>query len=237
ESAYTAIRREVARLQILKPTIDSGGDTSQGKIGIRVAAKNKANRDGQGCSRLETTIRRSSPRDKEDKSYLYCTDCGIKKHTRISKGAVTIGIPEVTSNGGGEARREEENRDGKAVAVRSKTAPEASGELIDVKGGGSIPFSGKLKLKHCLYVPAYSSKLLSDILTKEIIGHGTRVMSCLLMERLPVNFGYGIGISDILHLGISSFYFLVFLQVTLNLSNVRLVFEQKIIEFPFSNQH
>ncbi|MED6214317.1 hypothetical protein PIB30_101878 [Stylosanthes scabra] len=36
ESAYVAIRREATRLPILKPTIDGGGDISQGKIGIGI---------------------------------------------------------------------------------------------------------------------------------------------------------------------------------------------------------
>ena len=72
----------------------------------------------------------------------------------------------------------------------------ASRELVAVQEEGSIVFSKKLKLKNCLYVPALSSKLLSishvtkelncmvfmfsnfcllqDILTKEIIGCGTK---------------------------------------------------------------
>ena len=70
-----------------------------------------------------------------------------------------------------------------------------SGELVAVQGEGSIIFSKQLKLENCLYVPALSSKLLSisqvtkelncvvlmfptfcfllDMLTKEIIVHGT----------------------------------------------------------------
>ena len=71
----------------------------------------------------------------------------------------------------------------------------ASGELVAVQEEGSIVVSKELKLENCLYAPALSSKLLSisqvtkelnsvvlmfptfcllqDILTKEIIGHGT----------------------------------------------------------------
>lgn len=78
----------------------------------------------------------------------------------------------------------------------SKTYIEtASGEHVEVKGGGAIEFSRNMKLKNCLYIPTLSSKLLSvsqvtkelncgvlmyptfcilqDILTREIIGRGT----------------------------------------------------------------
>ncbi|XLR39961.1 hypothetical protein HN51_018119 [Arachis hypogaea] len=41
ESAYATIRREAARLQILKPTTDGVGEASQGEIGTGLAAKNR----------------------------------------------------------------------------------------------------------------------------------------------------------------------------------------------------
>ena len=54
-----------------------------------------------------------------------------------------------------------------------------------------------------------------------------RDMPCLLMEQLQGNSGYGIEVWDILHLGTLRFYFLVYLLVTLSLSNVKLVYGLK----------
>jgi len=41
ESAYAAVRREAARLQILKPTTSSEGNTSLGEVGIDLTARNR----------------------------------------------------------------------------------------------------------------------------------------------------------------------------------------------------
>jgi len=60
-----------------------------------------------------------------------------------------------------------------------------------------------------------------------------RDMPCLLMEQLQGNFGYGINVWDILHLGTLRFYFLVYLLVTLSPSNVKLEYGQRIIELLF----
>jgi len=61
----------------------------------------------------------------------------------------------------------------------------------------------------------------------------TRDMSCLLTERLQGNYGYGIDVWDILHLGTLRFYFLAYLLVTLSPSNVKLVYRGRIIELLF----
>ncbi|XP_071688869.1 uncharacterized protein [Rutidosis leptorrhynchoides] len=49
----------------------------------------------------------------------------------------------------------------------------ANGEIIQVKSGGTIEISQTIKLPNCLYIPALSHKLLSDIRTGLLIGRGT----------------------------------------------------------------
>jgi len=82
ESAYAAIRREAARLQILKPTTSSKENTLLEEVGIELTARNKPPEQGQGWSHPETAGRRPSQQDKEDKSHIHCTHCGMKKHTK-----------------------------------------------------------------------------------------------------------------------------------------------------------
>ena len=48
EFAYAAVRREAVRLQILKPTTSSEGNTSLGEVGIDLTARNRPLRQGQG---------------------------------------------------------------------------------------------------------------------------------------------------------------------------------------------
>ena len=126
ESAYAVVRREAARLQILKPTTSSEKNTSLEEVAIGLTARNRPPEQGQGWSRPETFGRRPSQRDKEDKSHLYCTHCGMKKHTKETcfkivgypewwedfkqknrKAATVVDIPQTTSNCG-DTRREEE---------------------------------------------------------------------------------------------------------------------------------
>lgn len=57
----------------------------------------------------------------------------------------------------------------------SKTYIEtASGEHVEVKGGGVIEFSRNMKLKNCLYIPTLSSKLLS-------ISQVTKELNCVVL--------------------------------------------------------
>jgi len=125
--AYATVRREVTRLQILKPTTSSEENTSLGEVGISLTARNRPPEQEHGWSRPETVGRRPSQRDKEDKSHLHCTHCGMKKHTKETcfkivgypewwedfkqnnrKAATVVGIPQTTSNCNGDTRREEE---------------------------------------------------------------------------------------------------------------------------------
>jgi len=77
ESAYVVIRREAARLQILKPTTSSEENTSLEEVGIGLTTRNRPPEQGEGWSRPETVGRRPSQRDKEDKNHLHCTHCGM----------------------------------------------------------------------------------------------------------------------------------------------------------------
>ena len=127
ESAYPAVRREAARLQILKPTTSSEENTSLEEVEISLIARNRPLELGQGWSLQETAERRPSQWDKEDKSHLHCTHYGMKKHTKETcfkilgypewwedfkqknlKVATVVGILQTTSNCNGDTRREEE---------------------------------------------------------------------------------------------------------------------------------
>jgi len=128
EFAYAAVRREAARLQILKPATSSEENTSLEDVGIGLTARNRPPEQGQEWSHPETVGRRPSQRDKEDKSHLHCTHCGMKKHTKETcfkivgylewwenlkqkknhKAATVLGISQTTSNYNGDTRREEE---------------------------------------------------------------------------------------------------------------------------------
>ncbi|XP_071687259.1 uncharacterized protein [Rutidosis leptorrhynchoides] len=50
----------------------------------------------------------------------------------------------------------------------------ANGELINVKGGGTIEISPTIKLPNCLYIPALSHKLLS-------VSHVTKELNCKVL--------------------------------------------------------
>ncbi|XP_071687490.1 uncharacterized protein [Rutidosis leptorrhynchoides] len=49
----------------------------------------------------------------------------------------------------------------------------ANGEIVHVKSSGTIEISPNIKLPNCLYILALSHKLLLDIRTGLLIGHGT----------------------------------------------------------------
>lgn len=109
-------------------------------------------------------------------------------HSRISKNWIfDCGATDTMSY---------DSKDFCTLSPQSKSHIEtASGEIVEVKGGGSITFSNKMKINNCLYIPSLSSKLLSisqvtkqlncvvlkyptfcvlqDIRTKEIVGRGT----------------------------------------------------------------
>ncbi|XP_076907601.1 uncharacterized protein LOC143564111 [Bidens hawaiensis] len=78
ESAYATIRREVARLNILK---SGPSDSDSTEIGMGLAAKDFAKRF------------KFRPKEKEDKSKLYSTHCKMKKHTKESCFKL-VGYPE-----------------------------------------------------------------------------------------------------------------------------------------------
>ncbi|KAJ0440582.1 putative RNA-directed DNA polymerase [Helianthus annuus] len=72
EVAYAAIRREIARLNILQTT--SSPNPESPEIGSGLVARGSA---GKSNFRSE-----SQKREKDDKSKLLCTHCNMKKHTK-----------------------------------------------------------------------------------------------------------------------------------------------------------
>ncbi|MCI05785.1 hypothetical protein A2U01_0026838, partial [Trifolium medium] len=50
----------------------------------------------------------------------------------------------------------------------------ANGVAYPVTGAGTVPLSPSLSLSHTLLVPTLSNKLMSDVLSKKIIGRGTK---------------------------------------------------------------
>jgi len=93
ESAYVVIRREAARHQILKPIASSEENTSLREVKIDLTARNRPPEQVRGWIRPKTVGRRPSQRDKEDKSHLHCTHCGMKKHTKETCFKI-VGYPE-----------------------------------------------------------------------------------------------------------------------------------------------
>jgi len=82
ESAYVVVRREAARLQILKPTTSSERNTSLREVKISLTARNRPPGQGQGWSCPKIAKRRPSQQEKEDKSHLHCTHCGRRNTSR-----------------------------------------------------------------------------------------------------------------------------------------------------------
>ncbi|GMY33126.1 retrovirus-related pol polyprotein from transposon RE2 [Fagus crenata] len=65
---------------------------------------------------------------------------------------------------------------------RRTSIANANGVVSPVTGAGSVTLSPSLQLFNTLLVPSLSHKLLSDILTKEIIGRGTKRGGLYYME-------------------------------------------------------
>jgi len=99
---------------------------------------------GQGWSHSETIGRHASQRDKEDKSHLHCTHCGMKKHAKEicfkivgypewwedskpknRKADTAVGIPQTTGSSSGDSGREEET---KLQVVHGRVAVTHGGE-------------------------------------------------------------------------------------------------------------
>ncbi|XP_022030400.1 uncharacterized protein LOC110931309 [Helianthus annuus] len=84
EAAYATVRREVARLNILKPgttEIDRPSEIGLGLVG----------RESTGRPKTRSEPQRD--KDKEDKSKLYCTHCRMKRHTKETCFKI-VGYPE-----------------------------------------------------------------------------------------------------------------------------------------------
>ncbi|RVX00624.1 hypothetical protein CK203_030400 [Vitis vinifera] len=69
---------------------------------------------------------------------------------------------------------------------RCTNIPNANDITSPITGAGTVTLSPTLQLHNTLFVPSLSHKLLSDILTKEIIGHGTKSEGLYYMEDLSV---------------------------------------------------
>ncbi|KAJ0622886.1 hypothetical protein HanIR_Chr01g0025661 [Helianthus annuus] len=126
ETAYATIRREVARLNILKSTSSDGDST---EIGMVLAAKDSIQRF------------KFKPKEKEDKSKLYCTHCKMKKHTKETCFRL-VGYPEWWDEGPKDKNNQRFKSDGKgASATSSGEEPAWKGQE---KQGSSTGFGGMM---------------------------------------------------------------------------------------------
>ncbi|KAL6316399.1 hypothetical protein AAG906_018102 [Vitis piasezkii] len=74
--------------------------------------------------------------------------------------------------------------------LRRTSVANANGVVSPIIGAGSVYLSHSLQLSNMLLVPSLSHKLLSisqDILTKEIIGHGTKRRGLYYMEDVSID--------------------------------------------------
>ncbi|XP_076919272.1 uncharacterized protein LOC143580006 [Bidens hawaiensis] len=101
ESAYATIRREVARMTIL---ISGPSDNDSTEIGLGLAAK-----DSQQRTRFR-------PKEKEDKSKLFCTHCHMKRHTKEQCFRL-VGYPEWWEGGQKLKNNQCSSADGKGASV------------------------------------------------------------------------------------------------------------------------
>ncbi|KAJ0845341.1 hypothetical protein HanRHA438_Chr15g0712531 [Helianthus annuus] len=116
EMAYATIRREAARMNILR---SGPSDNESTEIGMGLAAKDWSQR---------TKFR---PRDKEDKSKLFCTHCQMKRHTKDQCFRL-VGYPEWWGDG---QKQKNSRADGKGT-------PAAGGGVAPVEKGSSGGFGG-----------------------------------------------------------------------------------------------
>ncbi|KAJ0948539.1 hypothetical protein HanRHA438_Chr01g0028421 [Helianthus annuus] len=116
EMAYATIRREDARMNILR---SGPSDNESTEIGMGLAAKDWSQR---------TKFR---PRDKEDKSKLFCTYCQMKRHTKDQCFKI-VGYPEWWGDG---QKQKNSGADGKGT-------PAAGGGVAPVEKGSSGGFGG-----------------------------------------------------------------------------------------------
>ncbi|XP_057771498.1 uncharacterized protein LOC130991349 [Salvia miltiorrhiza] len=102
ESAFSKVRREAARLQILQPATNHADidASSSGGVGAGLAAVHRPTQRAEIRPPHTATIRNNPPRSgnfqnrkKEDKSKLYCTHCGMNKHTKEMCFQI-VGYPE-----------------------------------------------------------------------------------------------------------------------------------------------
>ncbi|KAD3066986.1 hypothetical protein E3N88_34866 [Mikania micrantha] len=123
ETAYATIRREIARLNILKPDISEISMSSE--IGLGLVAK-------------ESIGRTKTPQNKEreDKPKLYCSHCKMKRNTKETCGKL-FGYPKWWEDN---HKEKSESRGKGATAIRNQSvdvepvASEHQGETIGFGG-------------------------------------------------------------------------------------------------------
>ncbi|XP_076917379.1 uncharacterized protein LOC143577429 [Bidens hawaiensis] len=118
EAAYATIRREVARVTILK---FGPSDNDSTEIGLGLAAKDPQHR---------TKFRL---KEKEDKSKLFCTHCQMKRHTKEQCFRL-VGYPEWWEDGQKPKNNQRSRGDGRGASVTK--GGESTGKEPQESSGG-----------------------------------------------------------------------------------------------------
>ncbi|KAH6817843.1 hypothetical protein C2S51_001446 [Perilla frutescens var. frutescens] len=127
ESAYATIRKEAARIRIMRSATSETADlSSSGEIGAGLLSKTP----GRGGHRRPDN-RMGKP--VVDKTKLHCSHCGMTKHTKETCFKL-VGYPEWWEDG---HKAGKSNNNGKAAAaVGSSTAADSSDGHHEVQQGG-----------------------------------------------------------------------------------------------------
>lgn len=80
ETSYGAIRREEARIGILRGIPSESSSSSGIRVGLRLKTQGRI--DGRGIGTAHSRSQPSSRDNKEDKSKLVCIHCEMRKHTK-----------------------------------------------------------------------------------------------------------------------------------------------------------
>ena len=99
ESAYTTVRKETAKLQILTSAAEDGVDSSSSwGIGVGLITKSPGDRSQGQNQKGRTDLITKSGKPYTDKSKLRCSHCEISKHTRETCFKL-IGFPDWWEDG------------------------------------------------------------------------------------------------------------------------------------------
>jgi len=230
-------RKDVTAMGIPQTTSSSGGDTRRDEEAKSQVIHGRAATTHRGKEREEYT----SP-GKSDQWIFYCGTTDTMTH-----------YPHDFNSFSSLVKTHIETASGELVAVQEGGSIVFSEKLklnnclyIPILSSKLLSISQITKELNCVVLMFLTFCLLQDILMKEIIGRGTERGGLYYVDEVAHkghvmlahrtvtrNFGYDIDVWDIFHMGTFKFYSLVYLLVTLSQSNVKLVYEQRIIELLF----